>query len=196
MKTKTRGPAPTTRKATLARGTAKADPTHAQLIRRSITPAPVAGKPVAESFEVRTPWTKIRFKMLAEHAAELRALPPIPFENLGEDAYFLGCWPAVRELLKGVDLKACSDTRRIKERAEDWVQWIKGRRLAEMEVTMPARQWQEIQNVAAKLEVPADALILAGLWEKLRKLRRAYAARGETLGARPATTATGKGGRP
>ena len=169
----------------IAGGAAKAEPTHAELIRRSTTPAPVAGKPVAVAFEVRTPWTKIRFKMLADLAAELRALPPIPFENLGKDVY-MHLWPATLELEKGTDWKAGSATRRIEQEANDWVRCIKGRRLAEMEVTMPAREWKAIQSLAARLEVPADALILAGLWERLRKLRRAYEARGETLGARPA----------
>jgi len=195
MKTKTRGTAPTARQATPRRGTASSEPTHAQLIRRSVAPAPITGKPVAENFEVRTPWTKVRFKMLAEDAAELRALPPIPFEQLGEDVY-MHLWPATLELENGTAWKAGSRTRRIEQGADDWIRGLKGRRLAEMEVRMPARQWQAIQKLAAKLEVPADALILTGLWERLRKLRRYYQERGMTLGAPPATHASGKGGRP
>jgi hypothetical protein len=114
----------------------------------------------------------------------------MPFENLGRDVY-MSCYPAMLEIQKGTDRIPGGKTCWLKTNAEDWTCWVRGKRLAEMEITMPELEWRTMQAIAERLEVPPDALVRAGLDSRLKKLRQFYKERGMTLGT---AATTGKGG--
>jgi hypothetical protein len=149
--------------------TAAAEPTHAQLIRMG---TPVVGRSVVAKFEVRTPWVKVALKVRAETAAYLQAKPRIIFESLGEGIH-AACLPAWFEMNAGKRHNG-GKIDWLKTRAEDWIRWVRGKRLAEIEVAMPERDWLMIQEIARRIDVPADAICRACLEERARQLRKLH----------------------